>query len=203
MKVFQLAVIRPQDRETAGSEPTLVLCTASQLDSFSFFQRGGVEEFMRFFSTTISERTQVGQRQGVEKNEYVGYVYRSHQQLAVIAITDREYPDMVAMELVTKVTRDFEQRFSEAAISKATQTVEFAALGEYLAKYQDPQQANTILKVQKELDDTKAVLHKTMEGLLDRNEQLDMLVDKSNQLSTQSKMFYKTAKKTNACCIVM
>ncbi|KAJ2801523.1 palmitoyltransferase, partial [Coemansia guatemalensis] len=137
------------------------------------------------------------------QNEYVGYVYRSHEQLAVVAITDREYPDMVAMELVTKVTREFEQRFSEAAISKATQAVTFAELEGFLAKYQDPQQANTILKVQKELDETKAVLHKTMEGLLDRNEQLDMLVDKSNQLSTQSKMFYKTAKKTNSCCIVM
>ena len=57
------------------------------------------------------------------------------------------------------------------------------------------------MKVQKELDETKVILHKTMASLLERGEKLDDLVAKSDQLSAQSKMFYKTAKKTNACCV--
>jgi hypothetical protein len=40
-----------------------------------------------------------------------------------------------------------------------------------------------------------------MEGLLKRGEKLDDLVQKSDELSTQSKMFYKTAKKNNQCCV--
>ncbi|KAJ1831716.1 palmitoyltransferase, partial [Coemansia sp. RSA 2708] len=173
------------------------------LDSFSFFQRGGAEEFMRFFATTIAERTQVGERQGVTQENYVGYVYRSHPRLSVVAITDKEYPEMVAIDLVTKVTREFEQQFGEQQIAQATAGLSFPVLQDYISKYQDPHQANTILKVQQELDETKAVLHKTIEGVLERGEKLDSLVDRSNQLSNQSKMFYKTAKKTNSCCIVM
>lgn len=37
--------------------------------------------------------------------------------------------------------------------------------------------------------------HKTIESVLERGEKLDSLVDRSNALSAQSKMFYKTAKK--------
>ncbi|KAJ2712211.1 palmitoyltransferase [Coemansia spiralis] len=110
---------------------------------------------------------------------------------------------MVAMELATRVAREFEDQFSEAQIAQATGVVPFGPVAKYIESYQDPQQANTILRVQKELEDTKAVLHQTMEGLLDRNEKLEMLVDKSTHLSTQSKAFLKTAKKTNSCCIVM
>ena len=59
------------------------------------------------------------------------------------------------------------------------------------------------MKVQQELDDTKVVLHKTIEGVLQRGEKLDSLVDKSEALSSSSRMFYKQAKKTNSCCVIM
>ena len=51
-----------------------------------------------------------------------------------------------------------------------------------------------------DLDETKIVLHQTIDSVLRRGEKLDALVEKSNDLSIASQMFYKTAKKTNACC---
>lgn len=87
-------------------------------------------------------------------------------------------------------------------------------------KYQDPAQADSIMKIQKELDETKIVLHKTIESVLQRGEKIDDLVAKSDGLSAQSKMFYSTyrgvltfllmltiwidqAKKQNSCCVLM
>lgn len=64
-------------------------------------------------------------------------------------------------------------------------------LKDYLSKYQDPQQADSIMKIQKELDETKIVLHKTIESVLQRGEKIDDLVAKSDGLSAQSKMFYR------------
>lgn len=69
----------------------------------------------------------------------------------------------------------------------------FPELKEYLEKYQDPQQADSILKIQKELDETKITLHKTIESVLQRGEKIDDLVAKSDGLSAQSKMFYRMA----------
>ena len=51
------------------------------------------------------------------------------------------------------------------------------------------------MKVQAELDETKIVLHKTIESVLQRGEKLDSLVERSDALSSQSRLFYKTAKK--------
>jgi synaptobrevin family protein YKT6 len=66
----------------------------------------------------------------------------------------------------------------------------FPELKDYIVKYQDPQQADSIMKIQKELDETKIVLHKTIESVLQRGEKIDDLVAKSDGLSAQSKMFY-------------
>lgn len=51
------------------------------------------------------------------------------------------------------------------------------------------------MRVQAELDETKVILHKTIESVLERGDKLDSLVERSDALSTQSKLFYKTAKK--------
>lgn len=60
-----------------------------------------------------------------------------------------------------------------------------------LTIYKDPHQADNIMKIQKELDETKIVLHKTIESVLQRGEKIDDLVQKSDGLSSQSKMFYR------------
>jgi synaptobrevin family protein YKT6 len=70
----------------------------------------------------------------------------------------------------------------------------------YLKKYQDPAQCDSMSRLQTDLDETKIILHNTIEAVLQRGEKLDDLVDKSEALSMQSKTFYKTARKTNACC---
>lgn len=46
------------------------------------------------------------------------------------------------------------------------------------------------MKIQKELDETKIVLHETINSVLKRGEKIDDLVAKSDGLSAQSKMFY-------------
>ena len=44
--------------------------------------------------------------------------------------------------------------------------------------------------------------HKTIESVLERGEKLNDLVDRSNALSAQSKMFYKTAKKVRSVVVM-
>lgn len=78
--------------------------------------------------------------------------------------------------------------------------INFTALPPLLAKYQDPKEADAITKMQNDLDETKIILRNTIEQVLERGEKLDELVNQSENLSLQSKAFYKTAKKTNSCC---
>jgi synaptobrevin family protein YKT6 len=69
-----------------------------------------------------------------------------------------------------------------------------------LPNLKNPKEADALTKLQLDLDETKIILHQTIESVLQRGETLDSLVAKSEDLGLQSKTFYKTAKKTNACC---
>ena len=56
---------------------------------------------------------------------------------------------------------------------------------------QDPAQADKLTKIQKDLDETKVILHQTIDSMLQRGEKLDDLVGKSHDLSMASQIFYK------------
>lgn len=68
---------------------------------------------------------------------------------------------------------------------------------------QDPGQADKLFKLERDIDDIKVIMHKNIDHMLDRGEKIDVLVAKSNDLSSTSKVFYKQAKKTKRCCTVM
>ncbi|CAF1698565.1 unnamed protein product [Brassica oleracea var. botrytis] len=53
---------------------------------------------------------------------------------------------------------------------------------------QDPAEADKLLKIQRELDETKIILHKTIDSVLARGEKLDSLVEKSSDLSMASQL---------------
>ncbi|TKA32053.1 hypothetical protein B0A50_01299 [Salinomyces thailandicus] len=199
MKILYIGILRNEDK------PAVELCAERDLSSYSRFTRTSVGEFMSLFSKTVAERTRPGQRQDVEEQSYTFHAYARSEGAAGIMITDQEYPALVAHQLLGKVLDEFLSRYPRSAFSGnvGAEGCPFPPLKEYIVKYQDPQQADSIMKIQKELDETKIVLHKTIESVLERGEKIDSLVAKSDGLSAQSKMFYTQAKKQNSCCVVM
>jgi len=199
MKIYSLAVVHCP----TGKDST-ILTSASDLSSYSFFQKGSVQEFMTFFSKTVADRTAQGQRQSVQENSYTAHVYNrgGTEQLAAVIIVDSEYPLRPAFSLLAKVLDDFSTSVPQSSYANPS-SIAFPQLQTYLEKFQDPHQADAIMKVQAELDETKIILHKTIEGVLERGTKLDDLVERSGNLSASTKMFYKSAKKQNSCCVVM
>ncbi|KAI9438545.1 snare protein YKT6 [Lactarius indigo] len=157
---------------------------------------------MSFFTKTVAERTPQGARQSVQENNYTAHVYNrgGAEQLAGVIITDQEYPVRPAFSLLTKLLDDFTAKVPQSSFSNPS-AISFPDINTYLQKYQDPRHADNIMRVQQELDETKIVLHKTIESVLQRGEKLDNLVERSTALSAQSKMFYKTAKKASPCSV--
>ncbi|EEH56017.1 uncharacterized protein MICPUCDRAFT_27574 [Micromonas pusilla CCMP1545] len=184
------------------AEPTC-LGKAEDVAEFGYFQRGSVREMLTFISRTIVKRTQPGQRQSVEQDQYLVHV-TNRGGLVAIAVMDREYPSRSAFCVLSKMSDDYVARVGDAWKTVASDDARGdAILAEAIAKYQDPMEADKILKIQRELDETKVVLHKTIDSVLARGEKLDNLVDKSTDLSLASQMFYKQAKKQNQCCTMM
>ncbi|KAG2773923.1 hypothetical protein PC129_g10982 [Phytophthora cactorum] len=199
MKIVAIELLR-QDGQ--GQDP-IILSASFEVSSFGYFQRSGVREMINFFSRTFIKRTEPGQRQSIQHEEYNCHVYVRRDGLSGIVVCDQEYPPRVAFALLNKLMDEFDKSTGGSWKTQSGSPQEFAALTTALAEYQDPSKADKISAIQKELDETTAVLSKTIDNVLERGEKLDDLVSKSQDLSSQSKVFYKQAKKTNSCCVVM
>ncbi|KAM9823438.1 synaptobrevin homolog YKT6 [Syngnathus typhle] len=198
MKLYSMSV------HYKGATKANLLKAAFDLSSFSFFQKSSIQEFMSFTSALIVERTTVGSRASVKEQDYLCHVYVRNDNLGAVVIADTEYPQRVCFSLLDKVLEEFSRQVDSIDWPSGNpDTINYKALDIHLAKYQNPREADAMSKVQAELDDTKIILHKTMESLLERGEKLDDLVAKSEHLGTQSKAFYKTARKQNSCCEIM
>ncbi|KAH6660699.1 putative snare protein [Truncatella angustata] len=196
MKLHYIGIIQNEQK------PGVELVAEKELSAYSRFTRNNYGEFMTMFSKTVAERTRPGQRQDVEEQDYTFHAYARSEGVCGIIMSDHEYPALVAHQLLSKVLDEFLSSHPKSAWSQG-QPQQMPELKDYIAKYQDPHQADSIMKIQRELDETKIVLHKTIESVLQRGEKIDDLVAKSDGLSAQSKMFYQQAKKQNSCCLIM
>ncbi|XP_050399290.1 synaptobrevin homolog YKT6 [Patella vulgata] len=199
MKLFSLSV----SYKSPDGKVQQLKC-AHELSSFGYFQRGSIREFMEFTSKIIVERTAVCSRASVKEQDYICHVSVRSDNLAGVVIADHEYPQRVAHTLINKVLDEFSSKISKQQwpVLKESE-VNFTTLPDYLQKYQNPKESDAMTRIQSDLDETKIILYNTMESVLQRGEKLDDLVEKSEGLSTQSKTFYKTAKKTNSCCVIL
>ncbi|KAI0894878.1 putative snare protein [Annulohypoxylon nitens] len=196
MKLHYIGIIKND------AKPGVEICAEKELSAYSRFTRANYGEFMTMFAKTVAERTRPGQRQDVEEQDYTFHAYGRTEGICGIIISDHQYPALVAHQLLSKVVEEFLVAHPKSSWASG-QTVTMPELQGYLTKYQDPHQADSILKIQRELDETKITLHKTIESVLQRGEKIDDLVAKSDGLSNQSKMFYQQAKKQNSCCVLM
>lgn len=166
-------------------------------------------DFFKFFAQIFAERTPKGVRQSIQKDstltilsiDYIGHVFTNLSGISCVVICDKEYPQRVAFGLINKILDDVSSHFTIEKLQSSNE-IDMPFLSVYLKKFQNPSEADSIMKVQKELDETKDILNRTLESLLQRGEKLDDLVARSDQLGAQSKAFYKASKKTNSCCVI-
>ncbi|KAJ6819546.1 VAMP-like protein YKT61 [Iris pallida] len=212
MKITAILVIKTSGTAGGSSSSSgsasasgvpVVVANATGVSHFGFFQRGAAREFILFAARTIAERTAPSQRQSVQHDEYKVHSY-NRNGLCALAFMDDHYPVRSAFSLLNKVLDEYQKAFGESWRTVQTDSTQpWPYLDDALTKFQDPAEADKLMKIQRDLDETKIILHKTIDSVLARGERLDSLVEKSSDLSAASQMFYKQAKKTNQCCTIL
>ncbi|CAL8106473.1 unnamed protein product [Calicophoron daubneyi] len=198
MKLFSLQIL------LKTSDHPRLLKSSHELSSFRYFYRSNVKEFMTFTAKLVCEKTDRCQRGIIKEQEYLCHVFVRHDNLCGVLISDEEYPQRVAQTLLTKATEDFATEVpSSTWATMPEDSADCKKIDEYLQRYQNPAEADGMMRLHNELDETKVILHNTLESLLSRGEKLDDLVQRSEDLSLQSRRFYTTAKKTNKCCTLL
>ena len=83
----------------------------------------------------------------------------------------------------------------ENAVTDLNTKLKYDEISKFLKKWQDPAEADQMLKVEKELFEVKEIMHQNLSDLLKRGENLDVLMERSKDLNAVSVDFYKKAKK--------
>ena len=101
MKIFSILILYKADPSCH------ILKAAYDLNSFGFFQRRSVQEFIEFTAKILGERTSIGERQSVKEAEYMCHAFARSDSLVGVCLTDHEYPHRVVHTMLTKVMEDF------------------------------------------------------------------------------------------------
>ena len=144
----------------------------------------------RFISSTICEKLKDAdvasdRITSVDDGEFSLHCGRFGDHHYVV-VTDKEYPDSVAQRMLMKLARDHMKTGS-------------IDLAEYFKNYQDPNVDN-LYKMKQDIEETKVILHSTIEKLFERGCRLEDLVAKTETLSIETKTFFKRARKMNRWC---
>mmetsp|Transcript_14349 Transcript_14349/g.36601 ORF Transcript_14349/g.36601 Transcript_14349/m.36601 type:complete len:204 (+) Transcript_14349:84-695(+) len=203
MKVYSASVCRWKHDDPSIQKP-IILAGSFELSSFGYFQRQTIKDLITMFTRLFVERTEPGVCQRLEHEEFLVYILKRDTGIASVVVTDKEYPQRVGYAFVRQVMDEFmDKTGGKYSTTSRDHSVAFPSLEAMLKKFQDPAEADKITRIQKDVDETKDVLVKTLDQLLERGEKIDDLVERSSDLSMASKKFYKTAKKHNQCCTIL
>ena len=108
--------------------------------------------------------------------------------------------------MLNNLILDFREYFAndpsvyEDAVADLNGKLPYPNISEFMKTWQNPHEADKIMKVEKELFEVKEIMHQNLNDLLKRGENLETLMAKSKDLGTVSVDFYKKAKKQNQKC---
>jgi synaptobrevin family protein YKT6 len=191
---------------TYNEEP-IKLGGVFELDFVSFLQRGTIKEFINFNSRLVIKK--IGTEQPSEisfegTDRFVCYAMKNSDNLGLVIICDNEYPKRVATDLVYRTMQElnsfiYQNKLNVKSYQKDTD-IKFPYINTIIKEWQKPEEKDNLMKLQGELNSVQEIMKKNLNELLNREENLDKLMEKSNDLSGASLQFYKQAKKTNSCC---
>ena len=163
-------------------EDAKLFCSEMQLNDLWFYQRGIAKDLINFNSRTIAGRIPKGSKASITLENDVGkcHCWVTQDGIAATAMTDNEYDERAAYTLLNKLIMDFRAQFQSSGILEKDLTkdnpVKFGAMEVYLRDWQNPTEADKLLKIEKELQEVQNIVHQNLQDLLQRGETMDVLM---------------------------
>ena len=101
------------------------------------------------------------------------YCWTTKDGLSATAITDTEYPEKAAFILLNQLIMDFREHYPDLGVFEgvtADTKVKYDEIEIFLKKWQDPTEADKLMKIEKELLEVKEIIHKNLNDLLRKGE---------------------------------
>lgn len=169
------------------------------LSQWSFFARSGIKECIRFsvcelyrYIVPTHYQNFRYQPKNTETTFYI-YCYSNNRKCIFIFIDDKYEPRVVLNAL---------QELSDVMCNDILKE----ECKRILKEYNDPDKIDKIDKIgylRNDVDKTKQILVEDINKLLERDESIERLIERTNELSYTGKVFVKKSKELNRCCSII
>ena len=141
------------------------------------------ERVVKEFAIAAAESLGSPERKIFEHEQFY-FICQRYNSKVVLMVTDSEYPSRVSFEIIRDIFEDESEEF----------------LNHVLDTRQDG--LDVISRIKSDIQETMVIAHENINRVIARGEDIDKLVEKSQNLSANSKMFYKAAARHNRCCSI-
>ncbi|SOV13993.1 SNARE protein [Plasmodium sp. DRC-Itaito] len=187
-------------------EDVIFLCNATDLNSYSFIKKKAFKEAAFFVARTIPSRIEYNTKEIITHENNTVFAFKYEDNICPIVIATDDYPERVAFYMINEIYRDFVSTISKEEWSsvKEDNKIPFN-LYTYLTKYKDPLNCDAITQTNIKINENIEKVRVTMDALIRNRDNLDVLVDKSKDLSSTTKQLFKQSKKLKKkqCCSIM
>ena len=115
-------------------------------------------------------------------------VYYKNVDLTLVLVLSDDFTDLIIKDIIKKISDN-----------KITQE----SLNKFIKEHQNPKNFDQLTKIKNDVNNVRDIMRNNIEKALERDEKLEDLFKKSEQLEDSSRAFHKVSKKMNRCCIIM
>lgn len=156
------------------------------LERFGIFTRGTIKDFIKSICRDVTKRlprdTKLREiREKMNEKENFKIIIQIKRLHRIFVITDGNYNSSVAYKLMEKC-------------------LDGGNFDDLIKEYKEWEDKDHLKKIEDELEKCNVIILEGLAQVLQRGETLSDLVEKSENLSIQTKLLFKTAKKRNSCC---
>ncbi|CRG99316.1 SNARE protein, putative [Plasmodium relictum] len=191
---------------TKHIDDVIFLCNATDLNSYSFIKKKAFKEGAFFVARTIPSRIEYNTKEIITHENTTVFAFKYFDNICPVVITSDNYPERIAFYMINEIYRDFINNIpkSEWIEIKQDNKISFN-LNTYLEKYKDPLSCDAITQTNIKINENIEKVRISMDSLIKNRDNLDVLVDKSKDLSTSTKHLFKQSKKLKKkqCCRMM
>ncbi|GAW80171.1 prenylated protein [Plasmodium gonderi] len=191
---------------TRHVDDIIFLCSATDLNAYSFIKKKAFKEAAFFVARTIPSRIEYNTKEIITHEGNIVFAIKFSDNICPVVIATDDYPERVAFYMIYEIYMDFLRDIPKNVWSEVKQDNQINFnLNVYLSKYKDPLTCDAIAQTNMKISENIEKVRITMDALIRNRENLDVLVDKSKDLSTTTKQLFKQSKKLKRkqCCRIM
>ena len=190
MKLYALYLIERQ------GEKAVIIDAAREFSDVSFLYRKNAIELADFAAMNLANSLRSDKYITAQEKQLMFFTFRK-DNVATVLVASQDYPSRAAFSILREIMTEYEQCNGKLPGGKCD------AIQRGIRQYQNPSNADKLLKIQENLEETQKIMTQNLEAAIGRGESLEALAEKSQNISEQSKLFAREAKKMNSCCMLI